>query len=213
MPTVEFFFYAGCPWTYLAFTRLREAAMRAGGAIAWKPVLISRVRAAVQGGAMAGQVQAEPARARYQAKDLGDWARFCGVRIGRTGPYPVPADAAQAVAVAAIAAGAGESFMEEAFSAGFERGADLDAPAALARIGQQAGLDVAYVQRALDDAGVRRVLEANSDELVRRGGFDSPTMFIGDDMYFGNDRMPLVELALSRAGSRPLVAPGAHGQG
>lgn len=212
LPSVHFYFYLGCPWTYLAFMRLRESALRTGGLIVWQPVLIGRVRASLPGRGAAAHGDPLPARTRYQAKDLADWARFCGVSIRRPGPYPVAADAAQKAAVAAIEAGLAESFMESVFVACFENGADIDAPDVVAAVARSVGIDGDAIRRAQADAGCRRILNDNSDELVRRGGFGSPTMFIGDDMYFGNDRMPLVELALGRAADRPLVVPGAHGQ-
>ena len=51
----------------------------------------------------------------------------------------------------------------------------------------------------------------NVARLLERGGFGTPTLLVGDDLYFGNDRMPLVEIALARAGGMRLVMPGEHG--
>ena len=72
----------------------------------------------------------------------------------------------------------------------------------------------------LSDASSGRLLEANpaflqqcgwrSDELLRRGGFGSPSMFVAESLYFGHDRLPLVEAALLHHGDRPFVAPGEH---
>jgi 2-hydroxychromene-2-carboxylate isomerase len=207
---VELYLYYGCPWTWFAFTRIRETAMRTGARITWKPVLIDRVRAALPGGA-AGHAAVPAWRARYQSKDLADWARFCGVTIRRAGPYPVAATAAARGAPFAIAAGRGAAYGESVFEACFRDGADIDSPAVVAGLAPRAGLDADALAAAIaGEAGLREV-ERWSDELVERGGFGSPTMFVGDDMYFGNDRMPLVEVALHRAGERPFIAPGAHG--
>lgn len=212
MVDVEFYFYLGCPWTYLAFTRLRESAWRTGARVVWKPVLVDRVRHAATPGGATGHVELSPARARYQAKDLQDWARFCGLVIGRPGPFPAAAGWAARGAVVAIAAGKADPYCELAFRACFEESADLDSLDSVVRIAATAGLEPADFRAACADSGSLAVVERYSDELAARGGFGSPTMFIGEDMYFGNDRMPLVELALSRAAERPLVVPGAHGQ-
>jgi 2-hydroxychromene-2-carboxylate isomerase len=206
---VEFYFHYGCPWTYLAFTRLRETAMRTRARIVWKPILIERVRQATGGG------EAEDpgdAKARYSEKDLQDWARFCGVAIRRGGPYPVAAEWAARGAIPAIAASLAEPYGEAMFRACFADGADLANAGVVTGLAGGVGLDVAGFREAAASDAARRALEANSDELVRRGGFGSPTMFVGDDMYVGNDRMPLVELALVHAAERPLIVPGAHGQ-
>lgn len=211
LPQVDFYFYYGCPWTYFAFTRLLETAMRTGAAIAWKPILIDRVRAALPDGGGSHGAQA-PYRARYQAKDMADWARFCGVRINRPGPYPVAASAAVRGAAFAIEAGRGAAWGGAVFRACFQDGADIDDAEVVAGLAQAAGLDPDGLRVAIaGDAGLRAA-GCWSDELVARGGFGSPTLFVGEDMYFGNDRMPLVEVALHQAGERPFVAPGAHGR-
>ena len=68
----------------------------------------------------------------------------------------------------------------------------------LADICKRCGIDTAAFQAGIADPAVKEQLKANTDELMRRGGFGSPTIFIGDDMYFGNDRLPLVAQALRR---------------
>lgn len=213
MADVDFYFCLGCPWSWLAFVRLREAAMRTSARITWKPMLVDRaIRGASPDCSTTQAAIMPPARARYVAKDLQDWARFCGVRIRRAGPFPVRAGQATRGAVVAVEAGKAVPYCDAAFRACFEDGADLDDPAVVAAIAARAGLEPGRFAAAVGDAATLRAVEAWSDELVARGGFGSPTMFVGDDMYFGNDRMPLVELALNQAAERPLVAPGAHGQ-
>jgi 2-hydroxychromene-2-carboxylate isomerase len=215
MPTagVDFYFNYGCPWTYLASVRLREAALRTAARIAWKPILVARVQERVNAGRPVSHAPpVNPARARYAVKDLADWAAFCGVEIRRPGPFPVRADWAVRGAVVAAAEGAIEAFSERVFAACFAEGEDIDSPDVVSRIAVAAGLDAEAFRQRLGATATQVKVEELSDELLARGGFGSPTMFVGGDMYFGNDRMPLVELALSRSGERPLVAPGAHGQ-
>jgi 2-hydroxychromene-2-carboxylate isomerase len=212
MPAVDFYFYYGCPWTYMAFGRLVEAAMRTNARIAWKPILVERVRAALGPGATAHPAEAVPARARYQRKDMADWARFCGINIRRPGPFPVAATWSLRGAVTARDAGVIVPYSEAVFRACFESGRDIDSLETVSAIAAEIGVDAAAFAAATRDPTTLRAIDAASDELVDRGGFGSPSMFIGDDLYFGNDRMPLVELALTRAAERPLIVPGAHGQ-
>jgi len=69
----------------------------------------------------------------------------------------------------------------------------------LARVATRAGLDAPALLAAIEQPEVKDQLRANTDDLIARGGFGSPTMFVGgDDMYFGNDRLELVRAALKR---------------
>jgi 2-hydroxychromene-2-carboxylate isomerase len=213
MAEVTFYFNYGCPWTYLAATRLQETALRTDSSIVWKPVLIDRVRQLVSGSdASAPHRPVHEARARYDRKDMADWAAYCGVCISRGPPYPVPASWALRGAVVAGEAGVIAPYSERVFAACFGASADIDSPAVVAGIAAEVGLDAAGFSRRVAEPATLARIEGNSTELVARGGFGSPTMFLGEDMYFGNDRMPLLEWALVRGAERPLIAPGAHGQ-
>ena len=76
---------------------------------------------------------------------------------------------------------------------------DISQPEILAAVAEKAGLDPEMVAGRIRDDDIKGRLRANTDELIARGGFGSPTMFVnGDDMYFGNDRLPLLEDALKR---------------
>ena len=68
------------------------------------------------------------------------------------------------------------------------------------RVCAAAGVDAAAFFAGIARQDIKDQLKANTDEVMRRGGFGSPTMFVGgDDMYFGNDRLPLVRAAVLRA--------------
>ncbi len=71
----------------------------------------------------------------------------------------------------------------------------------LERVVERVGLDVPAFFEAIEQPETKRRLRENTDELMTRGGFGSPTIFVDrDDMYFGNDRLLLVREALSRTG-------------
>ena len=88
MPEIEFYFDYSCPWTYLAFTRLKETATRTGSTIVWRPVLLDFVFGKINPILQRDRREPNPRRARYQAKDLADWARYCGltIRLPKNGP-------------------------------------------------------------------------------------------------------------------------------
>ena len=89
MRRIEFFFDCGSPWTYLAFHRIEEVAAEAGADLAWKPILVGGVFNRVHPSVYAQRAQPVPAKLRYHAKDLADWARLYGLRIGWPDVFPV----------------------------------------------------------------------------------------------------------------------------
>jgi 2-hydroxychromene-2-carboxylate isomerase len=90
-------------------------------------------------------------------------------------------------------------FARGAFASYFDRQENLDDPAVLASVADAEGLDGAALAIAAGTDAVKARLRANTDEVITRGGYGSPTIFVdGDDMYFGNDQLPLVEAALAR---------------
>lgn len=208
---VSFFFDCACPWSYLATGRLREAALRTGARIDWRPVFSAAVLQAANPGHRADHQDPNPRRARYQAKDLQDWARYLGLRIRRPEGWPVRAELAQRAAVAAAAMGQAGPFLEALFGAYFGEGRDIEDRDVILAAAGEAGLDTTALANALRDPATLAAVEANGAALVDLGGFGVPSMVVGDDLYFGNDRMPLVEAALARAGDLRLVLPGQHG--
>jgi 2-hydroxychromene-2-carboxylate isomerase len=76
---------------------------------------------------------------------------------------------------------------------------DISQDAVLAEVCQRVGVDPARFFAGIGDQAIKDQLKANTDEVMARGGFGSPTIFIDrTDMYFGNDRLPLVREALQR---------------
>ncbi|MBN8281111.1 MAG: DsbA family protein, partial [Gammaproteobacteria bacterium] len=108
------------------------------------------------------------------------------------------------------------AFVTAAFSALFAENRDIGDLGVVEAVAAGVGLEPApFAARVRDDASLREVL-ANNDRLVAAGGFGTPSFVVGAggtkaDFYFGNDRLPLVEAALARAGDLRLVLPGEHG--
>ena len=95
-------------------------------------------------------------------------------------------------------------FATAVFDAYWGRDEDISQDAVLVDICQRCNIDTAALFAAIGQPEVKAALKTNTDELIARGGFGSPTIFInGDDMYFGNDRLPLVREALRRVASQP----------
>ena len=83
MARLEFFFDCSSPWTYLAFHRIEDICRETGAELVWRPILVGGVFNAVNASVYEQRANPVPAKARYYAKDLRDWARSYGLRIGQ----------------------------------------------------------------------------------------------------------------------------------
>ena len=198
-PILEFFYDYSSPWTYLAFTRIEDVCQRAGAELVWKPILVGGIFNTVNPSVYEARERPVVPKARYMMKDLADWASFYGIRI-RFPPSVFPVNSVKALRGASVALEHGRisAYSAAVFSSYFGEDIDISRDDVLRSIVEHVGLDpVEYFDKIARQDHKDRV-RANTDECVRRGGFGSPTMFVGDDMYFGNDRLPLVERALAR---------------
>jgi len=197
---LEFFFDCSSPWTYLAFTRIGPIAERAHATIVWRPILVGGVFNAVNQDVYERRANPDPRKSTYYDKDLQDWARLCGIRIGKPDVFPVRAVAAMRAVIAADEQNRLVPFARAVFEAYWGALEDISQVPVLEAAAGRAGLDGAALLKRSGADDIKAKLRANTDELIARGGFGSPTIFINEnDMYFGNDRLPLVEAALAHA--------------
>jgi len=204
---IEFFFDCSSPWTYLGFHNIQPLAAELKRPIRWRPILVGGVFNAVNPSVYASRENPVPAKRDYMLKDLQDWARLAGLRIVMP-PKVFPVNSVKAMRGciwldALQPQGGLVPFATAVFEAYWGRDEDISQDAVLAAICQQCGIDAQAFFAGIAQDGIKAQLKANTDELIRRGGFGSPTIFIGDDMYFGNDRLPLVREALRAAAARP----------
>ena len=200
MARLEFFFDCSSPWTYLAFTRIQPIAERTRTTIDWRPILVGGVFNAVNQDVYARRANPDPRKSLYYEKDLQDWARLAGISIGKPPVFPVRAVGVMRCVIAARDEGMLVPFARAAFEAYWGRLEDISRPDILMGVARAAGLDGERLLARSESDVVKSRLRENTDELISRGGFGSPTMFVNStDMYFGNDRLPLVEAALAAA--------------
>lgn len=197
--TLEFFFDLSSPWTCLAFANVQPLIARTGAAATFRPILVGGVFNAVNPAVYAAREQADNRRLNHSWKVLGDWARLAGVDMNFPSQWH-PAKSVQAMRFATALEDdqpALIAFAGAAFQSYFGAQENLDDPDVLEAAATRAGLDGAAIRAAAGTDAVKARLRANTEELIARGGYGSPTLFVdGDDMYFGNDQLPLVEAAL-----------------
>ena len=202
MARLEFFFDCSSPWTYLAFHRVEDVCRETSAELVWRPILVGGVFNAVNASVYEQRAKPVPAKARYYAKDLRDWARSYGLRIGQPPVFPVNSVKAMRGAFFALERGVLPQYARAIFEAYWGDLLDISEDVVLHPIVARVGLPVDEFARRIAAPEYKARLRENTDELIARGGFGSPTMFVNSsDMYFGNDRLVLVrEALLSRRG-------------
>lgn len=197
---IEFFFDCSSPWTWLAFHNVQPLARELGAAIAWRPILVGGVFNAVNPSVYEFRERGVPAKQAHLKKDLADWARLAGLEI-HFPPAVFPVNSVKAMRGCLFLEPAGKlvPFAAAVFEAYWTRQEDISQDAVLARICDEVGVDPQQFAAGIAQQSVKDQLKANTDELIARGGFGSPTIFVGaQDMYFGNDRLVLVRDAVLR---------------
>ena len=196
---LEFFYDLSSPWTYLAFTNLFGVIERTGECATLRPILVGGVFNAVNPAVYAAREQSDNRRLMHSWKVLKDWAALAGAEMN----FPSQFHPAKSVNAMRMCCALGDDmpaltdFTRAAFASYFGAQENLDDPDILVAVANGAGLDGEAIRAASTTDAVKLRLRANTDELIARGGYGSPTLFVdGTDMYFGNDQLPLVEAAL-----------------
>jgi 2-hydroxychromene-2-carboxylate isomerase len=197
---IEVYFDCSSPWTYLAFENLKRLGRELEVEIAWKPILVGGIFNTVNPSVYAQRAEPVPAKARYMVKDMADWARFTGLKIKfPPGVFPVNSVKAMRGCIWLEPQGKLADFATAVFEAYWGEDLDISQDAVLAQVCARAGVDPEAFFAGVARPEIKDQLRLNTEACVARGGFGSPTIFVGgDDMYFGNDRLPLIRDAVLR---------------
>jgi 2-hydroxychromene-2-carboxylate isomerase len=199
-PVVEFFFDCSSPWTWLGFHGMQELAAELDVEVTYRPVLLGAVFNAVNRSVYEFRESGPPAKKRYAEKDLQDWARAAGLTIHFPNRvFPLNSVKVMRACVLLEESALLRGFAAAAFHAYWSDQLDLASADALGEVCRRVGVDPQWLLAGIEQQQVKDRLRANTDELIARGGFGTPTIFVAsDDMYFGNDRLGLVRAALLR---------------
>ncbi|WP_374439475.1 2-hydroxychromene-2-carboxylate isomerase [Pseudomonas panipatensis] len=193
--SVDFYFDLGSPTSYLAFTQLPAICAAAGATLNYRPVLLGGVFQAT------GNTSpiAVPAKGRYTLIDMQRFARRYGVALQMNPFFPIntlllmrAATALQARQPARF-----EAYLTAMFHALWVEAKNLGDPAVLAASLAEAGFDAQALLALANEQAVKDLLKANTEAAVQRGMFGAPTMFVGEAMFFGQDRLDFVREALA----------------
>ena len=197
---IEFFFDCSSPWTYLAFHTVQPLAQELGIPIQWRPILVGGIFNSVNPSVYESRQRPVPAKRDYMLKDLQDWARFHQLPI-RFPPtiFPINSVKAMRACIALAPDGKLVPFARAVFETYWGADQDITQDSVLAALCTPLAIDANALLAQIAQPAIKDQLRANTQELIERGGFGSPTIFVNrNDMYFGNDRMPLVRAAATR---------------
>ena len=193
--TVEFYFDLGSPATYLAYTQLPKICAQTDTRLIYIPLLLGGVFKAT-GNASPVTV---PAKGRYMFQDLERYAKRYGVPLKFNPHFPI-----NTLMLMRAVTGMQlrhpdrfAAFIDCLFKAIWVDGRSLDAPATVAAVLSENGFDPQEVLALTADEEVKALLKDNTEKAVARGVFGAPSMFVDNQLYFGQDRLDFVLEALS----------------
>jgi 2-hydroxychromene-2-carboxylate isomerase len=193
--TVEFYFDLGSPATYLAYTQLPKICEQTDSQLIYIPILLGGVFKAT-GNASPATI---PAKGRYMFQDLDRYAKRYGVPLKFNPHFPINT----LMLMRAVTGmqlrhpGRFQAFIDCLFHALWVEGRSLDDLATVASVLTQNGFDPNEVLALTADEEVKATLKDNTETAVQRGVFGAPSMFVDNQLFFGQDRLDFVLEALS----------------
>lgn len=190
---VEFYFDVGSPASYLAWTQIARLAERHGAEVVYQPMLLGGVFKAT-GNASPASV---PAKGRYTRIDFERFARRYQVPFAQNPFFPINTMQLMRGAVALLDDDQFRPYVDAVFRAIWVEGQNMGDPNVVARVLGGQGFDVAGLLQQINDPAVKERLRQITERAIERGVFGAPTFFVGDEMFFGQDRLDFVEAALA----------------
>ncbi|GAA6142296.1 2-hydroxychromene-2-carboxylate isomerase [Hydrogenophaga sp. 5NK40-0174] len=193
--TVEFIFDVGSPYTYLAFHALPKIAADKDARIVWTPVLLGGI---FQATGNRSPVET-PAKGKHLEIDLQRWAAHYDVTYTANPHFPINTLMLMrgAVAMQMRSDEALQRYLAAVFTGMFEKPCNMNDPATLGSVLANAGFDPQELLALTQQPEVKARLKSNTESAVERGVFGAPSFFVGDELYWGQDRLNFVETALS----------------
>lgn len=195
MKNVEFYFDFGSPASYLAWTQLPGIAAQHDARLVYRPVLLGGIHKATNNTSPATIAS----KGAWMQVDLARFARRYGVQFRYNPHFPINT-------LMLMRAATGLQMQDEAlflqyvdvvYRAMWEQPRNMADPATIAEVLAAGGLDVSLLLQLTESPAVKAKLKEDTEAAVARGLFGAPTMFVGNEMFFGQDRLDFVKEALS----------------
>ena len=194
MKEIEYFLDCSSPWTYLSFRGILELEKKKEFKIIWKPILVGGIFNSINPSVYETRKNPVKEKMDYSQKDLQDWAALRDININWPKIFPINSVKAMRGAFYFIDKSGIEGYLESIFQSYWTNGKDISDIEILLEIAESCGAIPREFLDFIDTPEAKQRLIQNTQELMDRGGFGSPTFFIDNtDMYFGNDRIQLIE--------------------
>lgn len=193
MKTLDFYYDFSSPWTYLAHTQMKSLAARTGAKVVYHPLYLGGLFKTT------GHTPTfnNPLKWKYSLADMQDWASHYGVILKMPSRFPINTIRPLRAAAAITRSGKDpEPFIDAVMQAYWVDDSDIADPALLKALLDTAGFDGTSILAATETEEVKNAVKASTDGAHARGVFGAPAFFVGDKMFWGNDRLPFVEKAL-----------------
>ena len=194
MKKIEYYFDCSSPWTYLSFRGLLELKEEYDLNIDWKPILVGGIFNSINPSVYESRKNPVKEKLNYSQKDMLDWAVVRNITINWPKIFPVNSVKAMRGAFFAIDKENVEEYAESVFKSYWTERKDISSDDILLKIIKIFNWDEQEFLLYINDPGTKEKLVRNTQELMERGGFGSPTFFIDEsNMFFGNDRIQLIK--------------------
>jgi 2-hydroxychromene-2-carboxylate isomerase len=190
---LDFYFDFGSPASYLAYKRLRQLESEYDLTVHWLPMLLGGVFKAT------GNVSPVTVAAKGNYMVNQDFPRFAkrySVPMQFNPHFPINTLNLMRAAIAAQQLGCFDAYADAIFDAMWQEQLDLGQVDVVVKTLQKAGLDAMALLELTQSDAIKQTLIANTNQAVDRGVFGAPTMFVGEEMYFGQDRLDFVQAAI-----------------
>ncbi len=196
--TVDFYFDFASPYGYLGGLRIDALAARHGYGVTWRPILLGAVFKVTGMSAMMHQ----PLRGDYLRRDVVRFARLLGVPLTLPEVVPVNGIAASRAYywLEAREPAAAKALARAVYHAHWGEGRDVGSPEVVAEIGAGLGHAPAALLAGIQEPAVKARLRQETDAAIARGVFGAPFFFVGDEPFWGADRLDHLERWLSTGG-------------
>ena len=191
---LEFFYDCSSPWTYLAFEGIESLGKRQNYQLIWKPILVGGIFNLTNPSVYESRSNPVKEKLAYSQKDMKDWSKVRGIEFNWPDIFPINSVKAMRGSFFAINEGIVVEYSREVFRSYWTDGKDISNIDVLSEIVKSLDMDAVRFLEFIDKDETKEALKKNTQELIGRGGFGSPTIYLNEtDMYFGNDRLHLIE--------------------
>ena len=195
---IEFYFDCSSPWTYLALVEILPLSQRQNIEIIWKPILVGGIFNSVNQDVYQFRENPNVLKLEYSGNDLNLWAKHRKIKISKPKIFPVNSVKAMRGCLFAIQKNCLPLFAKMVCEAYWGEGLDISKETIIVNIAKEAGLSPRDFKQYIYSQEAKDLLMSNSSQLIEKKGFGSPTFFYRDQMFFGNDRLHLLEEVISK---------------